>query len=276
MADQPTTCFIGAGSMTEALLSGLLSRGMSTGERITIMNRRNHERVRQLARQYGVILPADRKTAVSRADIIILAIKPKDVAEALEQWGRYIHPGQRVISVIAGISTSFIEDRLTTGTAVIRAMPNTSGTVGLSATALCPGRHAGEADLEEAARFFSSIGITVVVKEEDMDAVTGLSGSGPAYIYYLVEALEKAGVTMGLTPAVSRRLTLQTLLGAAKMLQETGEEPAELRRKVSSPGGTTMAGLETLARHRFQDALILAVQQACRRSRELGRSSAGK
>ncbi len=109
-----------------------------------------------------------------------------------------------------------------------------------------------------------------------MDAVTGLSGSGPAYIYYLVEALEKAGVSMGLTPAVSRRLTLQTLLGAAKMLQETGEDPAELRRKVASPGGTTMAGLETLAQHKFQDALILAVQQARRRSLELGRSTAGK
>ena len=276
MTDRPTYCFIGAGSMTEALLSGLLSRGMLTGERITIMNRQNHERVRQLARQYGVILPADRKSAVSQADIVILAIKPKDAAEALGAMGPIYSSWTRVISVIAGISTSFIEERLATGTAVIRAMPNTSGTVGLSATALCPGLYVEEADLEEAARFFSSIGITIVVKEEDMDAVTGLSGSGPAYIYYLVEALEKAGVSMGLTPAVSRRLTLQTLLGAAKMLQETGEDPAELRRKVASPGGTTMAGLETLAQHKFQDALILAVQQARRRSLELGRSTAGK
>lgn len=273
MTDQPTYCFIGAGSMTEALLSGLLSQG-TTGESITTINRVNHERIQQLNQRYGISLPPNRNTAVSKADLIILAIKPKDAAAALEQWGPYIHPGQRVISVVAGLSTSFIEKRLAPGTAVIRAMPNTSGTVGLSATALCPGLHADEDDLAQAARFFSSIGITVVVKEEDMDAVTGLSGSGPAYIYYLVEALEKAGVTMGLTPTVSRRLTLQTLLGAAKMLQETGEEPAELRKKVTSPGGTTMAGLETLAHHQFQDALILAVQQACKRSQELGRFSA--
>ena len=273
MTDQPTYCFIGAGSMTEALLSGLLSQGTtgraSPPSTVATMNGSNNS-----TNGTGSVFPLTVTPLCPKQILIILAIKPKDAAAALEQWGPYIHPGQRVISVVAGLSTSFIEKRLAPGTAVIRAMPNTSGTVGLSATALCPGLHADEDDLAQAARFFSSIGITVVVKEEDMDAVTGLSGSGPAYIYYLVEALEKAGVTMGLTPTVSRRLTLQTLLGAAKMLQETGEEPAELRKKVTSPGGTTMAGLETLAHHQFQDALILAVQQACKRSQELGRFSA--
>lgn len=275
MADpQKNFCFIGAGAMTEALLSGLLNHTGTTGKQITVINRQDQERLQHLVQRYEILSPVDRKAAVSQADTLILATKPRDMAQALDHWGPLVRPGQRIISVAAGISTSFIEEALAPGIAVIRAMPNTSSMVGQSATALCPGRHAGEADLQEAARIFSAIGITVRVKEEEMDAVTGLSGSGPAYIYYLVESLEKAGVAAGLTPSVSRRLTLQTLVGATKMLVETGEGPAELRQKVTSPGGTTMAGLETLAQHRFQEALIQAVQQAHRRSRELGHSLA--
>lgn len=274
MADLQNYCFVGAGSMTEALLSGLLKETGATGKQITVINRQRSERIQHLVQRYGIVSPVDKKAAVSQADTLILAIKPKDMAEALDHWGSFIRPGQRIISVVAGISTSFIEERLASGVAVIRAMPNTSCAVGQSATALCPGLHANEADLKEAARIFSAIGITVVVQEEDMDAVTGLSGSGPAYVYYLVEALEQAGVAAGLTPSVSRRLSLQTLVGAARMLEETGEEPENLRRKVTSPGGTTMAALETLAQHRFKEALIQAVQQARRRSRELGHSIA--
>jgi len=153
---------------------------------------------------------------------------------------------------------------------VIRAMPSTSCTIGLSATALCAGKWAKPADMEAARYLFSAIGSAVIVDEEAMDSVTALSGSGPAYIYFMVEALERAGVEAGLSKEISRELTLQTLLGAAHMLMETREEPAELRRKVTSPGGTTMAGLEELKRRRFDEAIKSAVLRAKSRSRELG------
>ena len=149
-------------------------------------------------------------------------------------------------------------------------MPNTSCTIGLSATALCAGRWSKQEDMEAARYLFSAIGSTVIVEEEAMDSVTALSGSGPAYIYFMVEALEQAGVEAGLSKEISRELTLQTLLGAAHMLMETREEPAELRRRVTSPGGTTMAGLEELKRRQFDEAVKSAVLRAKSRSRELG------
>ncbi|PTX60740.1 pyrroline-5-carboxylate reductase [Melghirimyces profundicolus] len=270
MEDQKQILFLGAGSMAEAILSGLLSNTQTTADRIHVINLKNTERIRRLEEKYRVLSPRNKREAIHNADTVILAMKPNDMGSALQQWGSCFSSGQCVISVAAGISTRFIEERIPARTAVIRAMPNTSSMVGASATALCRGQDADDSDLQEAIRIFSSIGTTVVVEEKDMDAVTGLSGSGPAYIYYLVEALEQAGISAGLTPPVARRLTLQTLMGAARMLAETGEEPAELRRKVTSPGGTTMAGLETLAQHHFQESLILAVQRARQRSKELG------
>lgn len=270
MTDSKQICFIGAGSMAEAILSGLLQHTDTKAEAITMINRQDKDRIETLQNRYGIISPENKEAAVRQADTVILATKPKDMDDALAQWGDQIQSGQRVISVAAGIPTPFIEERLSAHPPVVRAMPNTSSMVGASATALCPGRNAAEADLDEAIRIFSAIGTTVVVKEEEMDAVTGLSGSGPAYIYYLVEAMEQAGVNEGLSPAVARNLTLQTMAGAARMLLETREEPSELRRRVTSPGGTTMAGLNTLEKHRFQEALIDAVHQARRRSQELG------
>ncbi|SMO76051.1 pyrroline-5-carboxylate reductase [Melghirimyces algeriensis] len=272
MVDCNQICFIGAGSMAEALLSGLLNNTPTSAKHIHVINRQNQNRIQYLSKKYGIISPKDNQAAIKQADTVILAVKPKDITHALDQWGMYFHPGQRIISVVAGISIPFIENRLTTRIPVIRAMPNTSCAVAQSATALCTGTHASEKDLDTAFQIFSSIGTVVVVDEKDMDAVTGLSGSGPAYIYYLVEALEQAGIQAGLTPSIARHLTLQTLAGAAHMLMETKEEPAELRRKVTSPGGTTMAGLETLAQHHFQKSLIHAVQKAKQRSKELGKS----
>ncbi|MFC4077678.1 pyrroline-5-carboxylate reductase [Salinithrix halophila] len=263
-------CFIGAGSMAEAILGGLTKSRRADANGIHVINRCDRDRLTQLKNHYSIQCPEEKEKAVTRAETIILAVKPKDMADALDQWGGLIRPGQRVISVAAGISTAFIEERIASGVAVIRAMPNTSSMIGRSATAICGGRHAAKSDLEEAVADFSSIGSTVIVDEKDMDTVTGLSGSGPAYIYYFVEALEQAGVREGLSHQVARQLTLQTLVGAAHMLLETGEDPAELRRKVTSPGGTTMAAIETLADHHFHQALQSAVHRARKRSEELG------
>ncbi|PTM56449.1 pyrroline-5-carboxylate reductase [Desmospora activa] len=263
-------CFIGAGSMAEAIIAGLIQKGKATPAEIAVINRQNNDRLKDLSRRYGVDYPLDKAEAVRRARTLILAVKPKDMDFALQQWGEIIRMDQRVISVAAGISTAWIEQRLGAKAAVIRAMPNTSSMIGCSATALCPGQYAVEKDLEEAKQTFDAIGYTVRVTEQDMDAVTGLSGSGPAYIYYVVEALEQAGISAGLSQPIARQLTLQTLVGAAHMLLETEEEPAELRRRISSPGGTTMAGLETLDSHQFHQTLVRAVHRATERSRELG------
>ncbi|MDR6225834.1 pyrroline-5-carboxylate reductase [Desmospora profundinema] len=271
MENNTLYCFIGAGSVAEAIISGIIREGKAAPGEIAVINRQNRDRLQSLIQRFQIRCPEEEKVETIRnARNLILAVKPKDMADALRQWGSAIHSGQRVISVVAGLSTSWIEERLAPGTTVIRAMPNTSSMVGRSATALCPGRHAGEKDLEEARRTFDAIGSTVTVEEQHMDTVTGLSGSGPAYIYYMVEALEQAGITQGLDQQIVRQLTLQTLVGAAHMLLETGEAPAELRKKVTSPGGTTMAALETLDSHQFQQALIHAVSRAKERSKELG------
>jgi pyrroline-5-carboxylate reductase len=235
-----------------------------------VINRQNRARLTCLNREYGVRIPENKGDAVLHSDIVVLAAKPKDIPEALRQWGPMIRADQLVISVAAGISTAFIEHHLKEGTAVIRSMPNTSCTIGLSATAICQGRWATRENMESARRLFQAIGIVVEVSEEAMDTVTGLSGSGPAYIYYMVEAMQQAGVEAGLHADIARQLTLQTLLGAAHMLMETQEEPAELRRKVTSPGGTTMAGLETLRRYQFEKAVRSAIFRAKERSKELG------
>ncbi|WP_246258578.1 pyrroline-5-carboxylate reductase [Kroppenstedtia pulmonis] len=268
MSQQERFCFIGAGSMAEAILCGLLHSSHTPAENIHLINRQSKERLWHLQKCYNVVIPEDKEQAVTNADTVVFAVKPKDIPQALQLWRPSIHKGQKVISVAAGISTSFFEQHLPE-IPVIRAMPNTSGTIGRSATAICGGTHATPEDLEAARDVFSAIGSVVQVEEKDMDTVTGLSGSGPAYIYYLAEALEQAGVTAGLTHQVARHLTLQTLLGAAHMLLETGEDPAELRRKVTSPGGTTMAGINTLANHGFHKALIEAVHSAKQRSEEL-------
>lgn len=263
-------CFIGAGSMSEAMLAGLLKNQLIAADRVSVFNRHRQKRLDELKKLYGVRIPEDRGKAVSEADTVILAVKPKDVYEALTQWKPFFHEGQRIISVVAGVSTEAVERLIPSGIPVIRAMPNTSCSIGLSATALCAGRWAKPKDMEVARYLFSAIGSAVIVEEEAMDSVTALSGSGPAYIYFMVEALEQAGVEAGLSKEISRELTLQTLLGAAHMLMETREEPAELRQRVTSPGGTTMAGLEELKRKRFDEAVKSAVLQAKIRSRELG------
>ena len=260
--------FIGAGAVFRALVSGMVSAGLVGPQQILAADR-DEQRLREARERWGVQALTNREVA-ERADPVIMAVKPKDVAEALGEIQDLLRPGQLLISVAAGVPVSFYERRLCPGVAVIRVMPNTSCQVKESATAFCTGRYASARDEEVARLIFSSVGLVVKLPEEAMDAVTGLSGSGPAYVYFLIELLTDAGEKVGLPREVAYQLSVQTVYGAARMVKETGEEPRRLREKVMTPGGTTMAGLKAMEELGFSRALVAGVEAATRRSRELG------
>lgn len=268
--------FFGAGKMTKAILDGLVEKQKVKREKLFIINHHNQKRLSQLANQYQLKPDQIQKENVIRADIIILAVKPADLFDLLKEFGPKFHKGQCVISVAAGIHLECIETFLQDEVAVIRTMPNTSSSIGLSATALAAGKWASEQDIKLAKQIFSSIGMVLTIEEKLIDAVTGLSGSGPAYFYYLVEAMEAAGVKAGLSEKDARKLTLQTILGAAHMLCDTGQEAKKLRQAVTSPNGTTMAALNTLREYRFEEAIEQAVRKATERSAEMGKDFASK
>lgn len=262
--------FFGAGSLTTALVQGLIQAGLVTGEQLLVTNRSDAGRLRALAERWGVQATASRRAVAAESDILVVACKPKDVAELLAEVGAVIRPGSLVLSVAAGISTAALAARLCDGVQVVRAMPNTSAVVGASATAYCYGPGASPAAVAQARMILGAVGKVVELPENLLDAVTGLSGSGPAYVYYMIEALIEAGKRVGLQEEVAADLARQTLLGAARMLVETGEEPAVLRQRVTSPGGTTMAGIQELDARGFTEAVIAAVARATARARELG------
>jgi pyrroline-5-carboxylate reductase len=262
--------FLGAGSIVEAMLSGILKKQLLPADQILITNRSNRDRLHQLSETFGVATHTDKADVIRNADILVLAMKPKDAADACRSYRGLIRRDHIVISVIAGVSTGLIGEWLGVDCPIIRAMPNTSSAVGLSATGIAANTVATDEHLQLATRLFESIGSVYTVAEEELDIVTGLSGSGPAYIYYLVEAMEGAGATAGLSREMARQLTVQTLLGAAQMLIHSSEEPSLLRQKVTSPGGTTQAGLEVLESFRFQQAIASAVLRAAERAKELG------
>ncbi|AEF94834.1 pyrroline-5-carboxylate reductase [Desulfotomaculum nigrificans CO-1-SRB] len=266
-----TFFFIGAGNICESMVKGLLSTGIVRPGEIWVTNRSNTERLNFLRNYYGVVPVTDKKSAAGQADVIILAMKPQDVFTALEELKGAVNPEQLVISVLAGIPTGLIEEGLAEKVAVVRAMPNTSCAVLESATGLTPGRYTTPEQLELARSIFSMVGEVVVLEDESLlDAVTGLSGSGPAYVYYMVEAMEKAGEAAGIPREQARPLVLKTLMGAARMLMETGEKPETLRRQVTSPNGTTMAGINELEKANFQQTIRRAILKATHRSQELG------
>ncbi|MEW6695861.1 MAG: pyrroline-5-carboxylate reductase [Bacillota bacterium] len=271
MLEGKTFYFVGAGNICESMVKGLLSTGLVRPGDIRVSNRSNEERLNFLRNYYGIVPVTDKKTAASQADVIILAMKPQDIFPALQELSGSIQENQLVISVLAGIPTSLIEDGLGIEVAVVRAMPNTSCAVLESATGLSAGRYTAPQQLNLAEEMFRMVGEVVIVEERLLDAVTGLSGSGPAYIYYLVEAMEKAGEAAGIPRELARPLVLKTLLGAAKMLMETGEQPEVLRRQVTSPNGTTMAGINELNKGNFQTTVRKAILRATHRSQELGR-----
>lgn len=264
--------FIGAGNMCQSMIKGLLSAGTVRPGEIAVCNRSNTERLQFLRNYYGIVPVNDKQAAVTKADVVILAIKPQDIFSVLADIKDYVTEKQLLITVLAGVTTTLIEENLGIKMAVVRAMPNTSCAVLESATGLSAGRYVTTEQFELAHKIFSMMGEVVEIDEKLLDAVTGLSGSGPAYIYYLVEAMEKAGEATGIPRELARPLVLKTLLGAARMLIETGKKPEELRQQVTSPNGTTMAGLNKLEHCQFQQAIEQAIFSATKRSQELGQA----
>lgn len=259
--------FIGGGNMAEAIIKGLLA-GAVPAESVVVAEplplRRDF-----LSAEYAAEVSDDNLEVARQADIVVLAIKPQMAASVLTGLEPAISPGKLVISIMAGITTTFIEEALQNGVRVVRAMPNTPALIQGAATAICPGRKASDADLNTARAIFERVGSVVTVGEKLMDAVTGLSGSGPAYVFTFVEALSDAGVKNGLSREVATELAVQTVLGTCRMIAETGEHPAVLRDKVTSPGGTTIAGLYALEKGCFRGTVMDAVDAATRRSKEL-------
>ncbi|MDQ0418818.1 pyrroline-5-carboxylate reductase [Croceifilum oryzae] len=263
--------FIGAGSIAEAMITGLTRGKVIQPRNIAVVNRSNHVRLQELEDRYQLSRHSHDEQAILESDVIVLAIKPKFAGQVLQDWGPKFRKNQLILSVIAGVSTDQIEAACPQKVAVVRTMPNTSAAVGRSATAICSGRHVKEHDISTAKTILEAIGIVIEVQEPQMDAVTGLAGSGPAYFYYMVEAMQKAGVYVGLEADIARQLLIQTCIGAAEMLLHTGKEPSRLREEVTSEGGTTFAGLTTLKKFHFEEAICEAIFKATERSQELGK-----
>jgi len=263
--------FLGAGSMAEAIISGIVRADIIPKEQILVTNRSRLERLEQLHNQYGVTAMEDKEILVKEADIIYLAAKPYDMQDLINSIKGYLHQGQLLISVAAGVQAKDIEDWTGLDIPVIRAMPNTSAQVGYSATAISSGNYAGNEHVKQAEALFNTIGTTTVVEETDMHTVTAIAGSGPAFIYYMVEAMQKAAEEFGLDREVSHQLLTQTVLGAGYMLKESGESPEALREKITSPNGTTEAGIKTLDEHYYQKIIMECIKNAQQRSVELGK-----
>jgi pyrroline-5-carboxylate reductase len=262
--------FVGAGSMAEAMISGIGASGLLPGEHIWITNRQDINRLDLLNKRYGVKTTYDYDELFNEADAVVLAMKPKDAQAAIEEIKSYLAERMLVISVLAGVSIAAIEAASGKSLAVVRAMPNTSAAVGKSATALAVNSKVTETQKLLVKELFNTVGLTSMVEEVQLDAVTGLSGSGPAYIYYLVEAMEKSAAEIGLEKQTAKQLIIQTLLGAAEMLTKSDKEPAQLRFEVTSPGGTTEAGISILEQHGVQNALISCIKEATAQSKRLG------
>ena len=267
MLQNLTIGFIGGGNMAEAIVKGLITGGASPRSIIIsdpLLDRRAH-----LASTLQVRTSDDNAELTRDADLIVLAIKPQLAASVLSGLEGSYNPKKLVVSIMAGISTTFIEESLLNGTRVVRAMPNTPALVQTAATAICAGRRATAEDMEIARELFQMVGTVFTVGEKQMDAVTGVSGSGPAYVFSFVEALADAGVKNGLAREIAVGLAVQTVLGAARLVQESGEHPAVLRDRVSSPGGTTIAALHALENGRLHGLVMDAVDAAVKRSKEL-------
>lgn len=261
--------FIGAGAMAEAVVAGLVNTKFIEKQQIYVSNKENKERLKELHEKYGVTGSLDKKEVLTDADIVFLATKPHDMESALTEVKDLIQKDQIIISVVAGLSTSFIEKIIGKSVPVIRSMPNTSATIALSATAISKGKYATDEHVEIAKKIFQSVGTVSVVQENDMHMVTALSGSGPAYVYYLVEAMEAVAKEAGLDEQVAKDLITQTIIGAGNMLQQSKDPASVLRENVTSPNGTTAAGLQALRDHDFQRAVKTCVKSAAARSREL-------
>lgn len=267
--------FIGGGNMAAALIRGLLHSATMTADQIRASDVKA-ERLAELHEKYGIQTSLDNDEIVRFADVIVIAVKPQIVDRILAPIAAAMKPGDLVISIAAGVPIEAFESRLAPGARVIRSMPNTAAMALAAATAIAPGTHATEADLATAKALFEAVGRCVVLDESLLDAVTGLSGSGPAYVMLMIEALADGGVKVGLGRDTALLLAAQTVYGAAKLQLETGEHPGRLKDMVTSPGGTAIAGLHTLESGGLRRTLIDAVEVASNRSAELGAQMAAK
>jgi pyrroline-5-carboxylate reductase len=262
--------FVGAGSMAEAMISGIRASGLLPGDDMWVTNKQDTQRLQTLEQRYGVQTTYNYDELFSDTDAVVLAIKPKDAASAIEEIKSYLTDEMLVISVLAGVSIAAIESAAGVSLAVARVMPNTSAAIGKSATALAVNEQVTDEQKKLVKDLFNTIGLTATVEESQLDAVTGLSGSGPAYIYYLVEAMEQSAAEIGLEKQTAKQLIIQTLLGAAEMLTKSDKEPSQLRFEVTSPGGTTEAGIRILEKHEVQSAFISCIKEATAQSKKLG------
>lgn len=266
---------IGAGNMGTALLRGILASEWSRKADL-LASLPKKAKAAALARELGIRVVGRNLEVARTADIVVLGVKPQILEGVLTEIRPALREGQLVISIAAGFPTRKIESVLDMPLPVIRAMPNVAAVVRLSATVLCLGRHADPAHTAEARRIFESIGTVVELPEYQLDAVTGLSGTGPMYIFQIIEGLSDAGVRVGLSRDVSTALTIQTVLGAAKMAEVLKMHPGVLKDLVTSPGGTAIAALHSLERNRLRAILMDAVEVATARSKELGQAASGK
>ncbi|MFL6132957.1 MAG: pyrroline-5-carboxylate reductase [Nocardioidaceae bacterium] len=261
-----TVAIIGAGVMGETLLSGLIRAGRRSED--LLVGEKRRERAVELEERYGVAVVSN-TDAAQKADTVVLVVKPQDMGDLLAELSAVVRPGQLVVSLAAGITTAFIEARLPEGVAVVRVMPNTPALVDEGMAAISRGSHCDESHLAEAESLMASTGRVIQVPERQQDAVTAISGSGPAYLFFVVESMIEAGVHLGLPRGTASELVVQTVVGSAKLLRETGEHPTVLRERVTSPGGTTAAALRELEDHKVRAAFLTAVEAARDRSRSL-------
>jgi pyrroline-5-carboxylate reductase len=263
-----TVAVLGAGVMGETVVSGLLRAGRPPAE--LLMTVRRSERGDELRERYGVDVVSNLEAA-AKADTLVLVVKPQDMPDLLDEIAPATRPGQLVMSLAAGITTSSIESRLPEGVAVVRVMPNTPALVDEGMSAISRGSHCDEEHLAEAEELMGATGRVVRVPEKQQDAVTAISGTGPAYLFFVVEAMIEAGVHLGLPRSTATELVIQTMVGSAKLLRETGEHPTVLRERVTSPGGTTAAAIRELEDHKVRAAFMVALESARDRSRALAR-----
>ncbi|GGG11912.1 pyrroline-5-carboxylate reductase [Paenibacillus aceti] len=270
-----TICFYGAGSMAEAMVRGLIHKQVASPGSISMLNRSNQERLVFLTQQYGVVTsnqPEQKNKLLSEASIIVLAMKPKDVKEAITSIAPYLTDKQLIVSVITGLSIATIQKLLGFQAPIARTMPNTSSSIGYGATGISFSDEVSSEQQQQVLTMFEAVGTVSVIPEEKLEILTGVSGSGPAYIYFMMEAMIAAGMEGGLSAQQARDLTVQTVLGAAVMMRETGEDPAKLRAAITSPNGTTQAALDVLREGNFTETVKAAVRRAEERSNELGQA----
>ncbi len=265
--------FLGAGNMAEALINGILSRGLAHPGQVVISDVRP-ERLDDLRMRMGVVRAESNAALAKACKTIVFSVKPQNVRELCAEIGPHAPADALYISICAGVPTRIFETLLTganSSARVVRVMPNTPAMIGFGASALAAGANATPEDLLIATRLFEAVGVTIQVREEQLDAITGLSGTGPAYFFLMIEALIEAGIEQGLSPEESVRMVKQTAYGASRLALESEKTPGELRRAVTSPGGTTAAALEVLQNADFMSLMRRCVARATERSRELGR-----